>query len=412
MTSDFWKICYAESIYILSSRILIAIITLYFLNSDSVWLSSCFLFFYFTSKSVFGIFLAHKFEKLEKKRILTQLILLFIGVSLLTIIVKSTSVSSLIFIFISVGIGFVDSFFTPVVNAFIPAIVDNILIDEAFRKIFLIQALNNLFGIAIGMAGYGSIGFTNMIWVIIVSALISLIILISLNNKGRSFSSSEEKISGNNIKNSMAIFISYRFEPWWAFFSMIINMFLAPFSSFVIPYFIVNVAGNNPIMIGLIEGCAAAGAIFSSYYFQKKIELVIGRAQSVIFSFWTIGLCFLLLSFINHIFIWSILTFIMGIAIVMNNVSVESCRSVAIPEKNRVKVQTIHNAFIGAGNPLGLLFTPFIIKNYGCMTALIISAVIIVIAAVFVRFIPLFHELLTCRQEDISNLYEKKYGDL
>ncbi|WP_155399173.1 hypothetical protein [Xenorhabdus bovienii] len=96
--------------------------------------------------------------------------------------------------------------------------MDNVLIDEAFRKIFLIQALNNLFGIAIGMAGYGSIGFTNMIWVIIVSALISLIILISLNNKGRSFSSSEEKISGNNIKNSIAIFISYRFEPWWAFF--------------------------------------------------------------------------------------------------------------------------------------------------------------------------------------------------
>ncbi len=73
MTSDFWKICYAESIYILSSRILIAIITLYFLSSDSVWLSSYFLFFYFTSKSVFGIFLAHKFEKLEKNEYLLNL---------------------------------------------------------------------------------------------------------------------------------------------------------------------------------------------------------------------------------------------------------------------------------------------------------------------------------------------------
>ncbi|OTA21031.1 MFS transporter [Xenorhabdus beddingii] len=411
MTSDFWKVRYAESLYILSSRIFIAIVTLYLLRSDSIWLSSYFLFFYFMSKSLFGIFFAHKFEKSEKKRFLIQLIFLFIGISLATIMFNSMKISSLIFMFIVIGIGFVEAFFVPVVNAFIPAIVENNAIVEVFRKTFLIQSVNNLFGIAIGMVGYQSIGFENMIWSIVMLSLISLIILISLDCKGAPFFS-EQSFPNNSLKDSIAIFMNYRFEPWWAFCSMIINMFLVSFSSLIIPYFIVKIAEGKPISMGLIEGCAAGGAIFSSCYFQKKVESIIGKAQCVIFSFFMIGFCFFLLSFTHEIFIWSLLAFVMGMAIVMNNVSVESSRSIAIPEKNRVKIQTIHNALIGIGNPLGLLFIPFIMTNYGYIFTLIISSSIVIVVAIFVRFIPLFYELLTSTQDDIANLYEKKYGDL
>ncbi|MBD2783823.1 MFS transporter [Xenorhabdus sp. DI] len=411
MTRDFWKIRYAESIYILSSRIFISIITLYLLRSGNVWLSSYFLFFYFMSRSVFGLFFAHKFEKSEKKQLLIQLILFFMGISLTAIIIKSLTITPLIFIFISIGIGFVEAFFIPVVNAFIPSIVDNDFIVEAFRKTFLIQASNNLFGIAIGMLGYQSIGFENMMWVIVVLSLISFIILLSLDCKGQSISF-EKSPADYNIKKSIAIFMRYRFEPWWALSSMIINMFLASFSSLIIPYFIVKIAGGNPISVGLIEGCAAGGAIFSSCYLQQKVETIIGKARCVIFSLFIIGLCFFLLAFSHYIFIWSILAFFMGMAIVMNNISVESNRSIAIPEKNRVKIQTIHNALIGFANPLGLLLTPFIITHYGYRVSLIISSLIVMMIAISVRFIPLFYELLTRKQEDIINLYEKKYGDL
>ncbi|MDC9594071.1 MFS transporter [Xenorhabdus sp. IM139775] len=411
MTRDFWKIRYSESIYILSSRIFISIMTLYLLRSGNVWLSSYFLFFYFISKSVFGLFFAHKFEKSEKKQLLIKLILFFMGISLTAIIIKYLTIHPLIFIFVSIGMGFVESFFIPVVNAFIPAIVDNNFIVEAFRKTFLIQASNNLFGIAIGMGGYQSIGFENMMWVIVVLSSISFIILLSLNCTDKPVFL-ENPPSEYNIKKSISLFIRYRFEPWWAFSSMLINMFLASFSSLIIPYFIVKIAGGTPISVGLIEGCAAGGAIFSSCYLQKKIEKIIGKDRCVVFSFFIIGLCFFLLAFSHYIFIWNILAFFMGMAIVMNNISVESSRSIAIPEKNRVKIQTIHNALIGFANPLGLLLTPFIITHYGYRVSLIISALTILIIAIFVRFIPLFYELLTSRQEDITNLYEKKYGDL
>ncbi|PHM45032.1 MFS transporter [Xenorhabdus mauleonii] len=411
MTSDFWKIRYGESIYILSSRIFISVMTLYLLHDDNVWLSSCFLAIYFLSKSVFGFFLAHKFEQLGKKRLLTQLIFLFICMLLTTMLLKSLSVSLLALIPIAIGVGFVEAFFSPVVNAFIPTIVDKNFITEAFRKTFLIQASNNLFGIAIGMGAYQWVGFENMIWAIILLSLASLVILHSISCKGIPVSSSPPP-SSNNMKNSIAIFMGYRFEPWWAFSSMVVNMFLVSFSSFIIPYFIIKVVGGEPVTIGLIEGCAAGGAIFSSCYLQKKIEPIIGKSRSVILSFFAIGICFLLFSFTNHIGIWSILAFIIGIAIVMNNVSIESSRSIAIPERNRVKVQTIHNAFIGIGNPLGLLLTPFMIANYGYVSALIVSASVIIVISIFIRFIPLFYELLAHEQDDIADLYEREYGGL
>ncbi|WP_323866126.1 MFS transporter [Xenorhabdus cabanillasii] len=409
--SDFLKVRYSESIYILSSRILISIVTLYFLNNNSVWLSSYFLFSYFMSRSAFGIFLAHALEKKEKKKTLIVLMLLFISMSLFAIVINSIDINNFSFILIAMGVGFIDSFFISIVNAFIPSIVDNKMIEMSFRQTFLIQASNNLFGIALGMAGYESMGITNMMWGITGASFIVILILSSLKNKGKHTYSGKAD-THNNINKTIKVFIGYRFEPYWALASLLINMSLAPFSSLIIPYFVVKVAGDKPIMIGVIEGCAAAGAIFSSYYFQKKAELLIGKARSVILSFGILGLCFLLLSVVCHIFIWCFLAFLMGMVIIINNVCIESSRAIAIPEKNRVKVQVMHNACIVIGNPLGLLITPFLITNYGYTAALMVYALIVILVAIFIRFIPLFNELLSKNQEDIINLYEIKYGDL
>ncbi|WP_319924916.1 hypothetical protein [Xenorhabdus littoralis] len=363
------------------------------------------------SRSVFGIFFAHSFEKREKKKTLMTLILLFISILLFAIAIGSININGFFFIIIAMGIGFIDSLFISIVNAFIPSIVDNKMIEKSFRQTFLIQASNNLFGIALGMAGYESIGITNMLWSITGASFIVILILSSLKNKGRYTYSGKSDTHGN-VNKTIKVFIGYRFEPYWALASLLINMSLAPFSSLVIPYFVVKVAGDKPIMIGVIEGCAAAGAIFSSYYFQKKAELLIGKVRSVIISFGVLGLCFLLLSIVCHVFIWCLLAFLMGMVIIINNVCIESSRAIAIPEKNRVKVQVMHNACIVIGNPLGLLITPFLITNYGYTAALMAYSLIVILVAIFIRFIPLFNELLSKNQEDIINLYEKKYGDL
>ncbi|PHM72395.1 MFS transporter [Xenorhabdus sp. KJ12.1] len=411
MVSDFLKVRYSESLYILSSRILISIVTLYFLSYSGVWLSSYFLFSYFMSKSVFGVFLAHRFEKKEKKKTLMGLMVLFISASLLAVLINLTNINSATFILIAIIIGFVDSLFIPVVNAFIPSIIDIKMIETSFRQTFLIQASNNLFGIAIGMVGYEFIGITNMMWIITGVSFIVIFILSLLKNKG-SYVYFGEDNHHNNIKKTIKLFIGYRFEPYWALASLLINMSLAPFSSLIIPYFVINVSGEKPVMIGVIEGCAAAGAIFSSYFFQKKTELLIGKARSVILSFGTLGGVFLLLSVVNHVFCWCVLAFLMGVFIIMNNVCIESSRAIAIPEKHRVKVQTMHNTCIVIGNPLGLLITPFLITNYGYTIALVAYSIISVLVAIFIRFIPLFHELLANNPEDVVNLYEIKYGDL
>ncbi|CDG20876.1 Major facilitator superfamily (Mfs_1) transporter [Xenorhabdus poinarii G6] len=411
MTSDFLKVRYSEALYTLSSRILISIVTLYFLSHDNIGLSSYFLFSYFVSRSSFGIFLAHKFEKKEKKKTLMGLIALFISISLSAILISSINITVFSYILIAIGVGFTDSFFISVVNAFIPSIVDHKMMAASFRLTFLIQASNNLFGIALGIAGYQFIGIINMMWVITGASFIVVIILFSLKNKGCYIYSGKDPVS-DNIKKTIKIFMRYRFEPYWALASLLINMSLTPFSSLIIPYFVVNVDGGKPIIIGAIEGCAAAGAIFSSCYFQKKAELMIGKARSVILSFSILGGCFLLLSFVHHVVIWCILAFLMGTVIIMNNVCIEASRAIAIPEKNRVKVQSMHNACIVIGNPLGLLITPFLITHYGYPIALMDYSLIVILVAIFIRFIPLFNELLAKNPEDVVNLYEIKYGDL
>ncbi|MDC9582538.1 MFS transporter, partial [Xenorhabdus sp. PR6a] len=164
------------------------------------------------------------------------------------------------------------------------------------------------------------------------------------------------------------------------------------------------------IFIGLIEGCAALGAITSSLYIQQKAEHFIGKSKVVIVSFFTLSFSFLMLSLSVNVWAWSVLVFFMGVVIVMNNVSVEASRSIAIPEEHRVKIQTIHNCIIGLGNPFGLLVIPYIVSKYSYSTALIFSCISVFLVAVFVKFIPMFDVLLD-NDRDVSNLYKHTYGD-
>lgn len=410
MKTDFWKLRSSEALYILSSRIIVAAMTLHLLNSYSIWLSSAFLFTYFITKSLAGILLSHRLEAFPKKHLLMILTVFFIFIVLASIFCAPLlETSSKIVLPVAAGIGFVDSFYASVVNAFIPEVVEKKDIDDAFRKTFLMQAYVDLFGIALGMTGYTLLGLKTILEIILAGAFIVLMIQNIIIHKGNA-SIIIPSNSKNSIVNSLSLFFHYRFEPWWALSSLIINLFLVPFSSFMIPYVIVKISAGSPIFIGLIEGCAAAGAITSSFWVQKKAEQAIGKSRVVILSFFILSLAFLMLSLSTNILAWSLLAFMMGMAIVMNNVSVEASRSVAIPEENRVKIQTIHNCIIGIGNPFGQLIVPYVVSKYTYSTALLVSCISIFIVAVFVRFIPHFNVLLD-NDSDVSNLYKYTYGD-
>ncbi|MDC9583332.1 hypothetical protein PSI15_17650, partial [Xenorhabdus sp. PR6a] len=170
----------------------------------------------------------------------------FIFIVLLsTISIPSLGFSSKIILPVAAGIGFIDSFYASVVNAFIPDVVEKNDIDDAFRKTFLMQASVDLFGTALGMTGYTLLRLTSIFWIILVGACIALLIQKFIFHKGYGqviFSKNKK----SNIVNSLSIFFHYRFEPWWALLSLIINFFLVPFSSFVIPYVIIKISTESP----------------------------------------------------------------------------------------------------------------------------------------------------------------------
>ena len=411
MKSDFWKLRSSEALYTLSSRVFVAVITLHLLNDGNLWLSPAFLFTYAIIKSLAGIFVGHRLEAFPKKYSLMILTSLFILIVLTSMICASSQgFSGPLVLPVAAGLGFVDSFYTSIVNAFIPSIVEKKDVGDAFRKTFMLQAFVDLFGIALGMTGYSLFGMMAIFQGILATACSVLVIQKLITHHGY-YSGSSSPHSKSSIIKSLSVFFHYRFEPWWALSSLIINFFLVPFSSYMIPYVIVKISAEHPIFIGVIEGCAASGAMASSLYIQKQFDQFIGKARTVIVSFFTLSLAFLMLSLSTDIISWAVLAFLMGAAIVMNNVSVEERRSLAIPEKHRVKIQTIHNCIISLGTPAGLLIVPYIVSKQGYSTALIFSCVSILIVAVFVRFIPLFNALLA-NNSNVSDLYQQTYGDL
>lgn len=135
----------------------------------------------------------------------------------------------------------------------------------------MIQAFIDLFGIALGMTGYSLFGMMAIFQGILATACIVLVIQKLITHHGY-YSVSSSSHSKSSIIKSLSVFFHYRFEPWWALSSLIINFFLVPFSSFMIPYVIVKISSENPIFIGVIEGCAASGAMASSFYIQKSLN--------------------------------------------------------------------------------------------------------------------------------------------
>ncbi|WP_387492584.1 MFS transporter [Photorhabdus sp. RM96S] len=411
LNDDFWKIRSSEALYILSSRIIVALVTLSLIKSNQLILSSYFLFVYFLSRTISGLALSHLFDQLDKKKILVVLNLIFIFLTIYYLYNISYGGEIYFFFIISIILGLIDALYSPVVNAYIPFIVSKHELDEAYRKTFLLQASLNVFGIGLGMAGYEVIGIINMTWTLCGLIFLSVCILYGVKNRGTGILQKKED-NPSSALNSMRLFFRYRFEPYWALSSLLVNMILVPFSSLVIPYFVESVKHSSAIVIGIIEASAAIGAICSSVFFQSYFEKIYGKARTVICSFFMIGLCLVGLSlFISHI-IWCLLAFLIGVSVVLNNVSIESSRSIAIPERHRVKIQTVHTAFIGLGNPFGFILFSMIIEKWNYSVVLLIGGFLICVVSLLLKYIPMFDDLLSKDKEEIDSIYDKNYGDL
>ncbi|WP_036771597.1 MFS transporter [Photorhabdus australis] len=411
LNDDFWKIRSSEALYILSSRIIVALVTLSLIKNNQIILSSYFLFFYFFSRTISGLALSHLFDRLDKKKILVVLNIIFLSLTLYYLYNIIHGGTIYFFFVISIILGLIDALYSPVVNAYIPFIVSKHELDEAYRQTFLLQASLNVFGIGLGMAGYEVIGIINMIWALCGLIVLSVCILYGINNPGAGVLQKQED-NPSSALNSLRLFFRYRFEPYWALSSLLVNMILVPFSSLVIPYFVESVKHSSAIMIGIIEASAAVGAICASVFFQSYFEKIYGKARTVICSFFMIGLCLISLSLFISYIIWCLLAFLIGVSIVMNNVSIESSRSIAIPERHRVKIQTIHTAVIGLGNPFGFILFSMIIEKWNYSVLLIIGGSLVCIIALLLKYIPMFDDLLSKDKEEIDSIYDKNYGDL
>lgn len=405
---EFWKLRSAEALYLLASRVFIAVISLIMIAQSEYYNSALFLFTFFFLRSALGFFISGKLESFNKKKILISLASIFLFICLVMYMALHVNTVNLpLIIVIAFGLAGVDSLFIAMIDAYIPLVVSRDKLEAAYRKTFLIQSIIDVFGIAIGMAGLEAFGINNLILSLLPTSLLCIVVLFSLytiNHIDRT-----ERYSRLKLAESIKLFFHYRFEPGWALLSLMVNMILLPFSMMVIPFYVNQVIRQSAIYIGVIEAAASLGVIFSSLMIHKVVSRVIGQRRTVSIAFMLIGLCLSVLCYTDNMLAWILSAFLIGVAIVLNNVTIESRRSRMIPEQHRVKIQTIHHASINLANPVGFLIIGLFLSYNQYSYFILGGGIVIFLLSFAVYLVPDFSIIIS---DDHTSLnYNDLYGE-
>lgn len=405
---EFWKLRIAEGLYLVNSRVMVSILVLMLISGTQYYTSSTFLFCFFLTRSLCGIFIGNRFEHHKKKTVLLALSSLFCLLAMaLGVLYSYQQLTILTLPLIAIILAFIDSIFSSVVDAYIPLVVQKTELENAYRKTFIMQAFIDLFGLALGMTGIALIGYENVMMIIIASAALSVFMLGLLNNIDDI--DDVKSYQRFDVVRSLKLFFHYKFEPRWALLSLSCNMILLPFSMMVIPYFVSHVVQKSPIYIGVIEACASLGVLLASLYLHKKVSRILGNTNTISLAFVLIGLPLVVLAYQPSIAIWLLCAFVIGASIVLNNVTMESKRASIIPKEHRVKIQTMHNAFINLANPIGFLITGLFLAKADYFYFLLIGGLLITSLSVVVRLIPKFKIIAENADENLS--YKDIYGE-
>ena len=399
---QFIKIKVAETYYLTLTRILLAVGVWFSLKTDGL---SPILFsvVFFSSRVTFGGLFPRLPDAVKKETLL--LLCQFLGLTSLILfyLFKDIEAYSLIVIpFILLG--FIDAYYAPTVNALIPDLVAKDKIPRAYRISFFMGSLANTVGLALGFLGYEY--FNNMEMLAIYLLLGTIFTIVSIRNSSHSFDVNYPVLLSNPIK-SFAAFSRIRFEVEWSIGSLIINLVVVAFSAYLIPVAVESIFKESPVFIGFMEGCISIGVILGALFFHSFLSVRINDRILVLGSLALISVCFFTYAFALDMYAWLIISVIVGVAIVLNNTTIESKRSVAIVKEHRGMFQTIHSLIIQAGIPFGLLISYFASLAFDVKTTLIAGGALLLLVVLYLASSRSVTHFLNVSSTEIEGYYER-----
>ena len=394
------KIKVAETYYLTLTRILLAVGVWFSLKTDGL---SPILFsvVFFSSRMIFGGLFPRLPDAIKKETLLFLCQILGLTSLILFYLFKDIEAYSLIVIpFILLG--FIDAYYASTVNALIPDLVAKAKIPRAYRISFFVGSVANTVGLALGFLGYEY--FNNMEMLAIYLPLGIILTFVSVRKRSHSYNVDFPVLLSSPIKNFSA-YSRIRFEVEWSIGSLIINSVFVAFTTYLIPFAVESIFKKSPVFIGFMEGSISIGVILGALTIHSYLSARINDRILVLGSLTLISVCFFTYASALDMYAWLVISVIIGVAIVLNNTTIESKRSIAIEKEHRGMFQTIHSLIIQAGIPIGLLIAYFASMTLDVKTTLIAGGTVLLLVVLYLASRKSVTRFLNVSSTEIEGYY-------
>jgi len=408
MPINFFFIRIGELLISLSSRMVIGGLSWYCMSvlTDAA-LASMLYGGYFIAKLMFGLIFSPLGDAYNKKMLLMISACVACLASTIMLIGIHINTSIIWFVIGGAMIALSDSYLAGMVNAILPDILPKTLLEKAYQHTFLLQSVASIVGIASGVTAIETFGLSFIITLSLILTSVAVLCFIAIKYVAVN---DKSKLTGHyvsDIVEGVELSLRYKTELYWNIISALSNLAIVPLVTIIIPYFVLNIASKKSIFIATLELSLTLGVFIAATYLHPQLSKKLPKMKLVQAAFVGISVSIAVLALSDNLLVWHLGLLMLGTSIVINNISVESTRAIAIPQQYRARLQIVHQTFIQSSVPLG--FYLLSLAEGAINIALILS----VFSAMFFLFvflipcIPNMKLLLRLHHDNLEGAYER-----
>jgi len=160
---------------------------------------------------------------------------------------------------------------------------------------------------------------------------------------------------------------------------LIINFFMAPLT-IIVTYMSESIFDVGAAGLGFISSALAVGALCGS--FMIKFNLFKNKYKMVVMGYILVGIALLIMVITLHYYTTIVAVLILGVGLCLASVGLNTLYQTMIPKEMMGRVLSQVSMLLGASIPLGQVFGCVIITHFSLTIVLIVSGIIVLIAAV------------------------------
>ncbi len=410
MPKSFFLVRVGELFTALSTRMIVGGLSWYCISvlSDAAMASTLYGGFYLF-KLLFGVLLSPLGDWFNKKSLLIVCAATLLGASSLMLVGVYSGFALVTIVIGVLMIAFGDSYLSGLVNAIIPEIVPKELVERAYQNTFVLQSMANILGIAMGVTTIEAFGISFILVLAIVLSGISIVLFTIVTYA--KVSSTKKDFVSYSIDIAEGVKLSYRYktEFYWNLISSLSNLAVVPLIAILVPYYVSMVVGKPALFVASLELSLTIGVFLAATYVQPFLSKRYSKIALVQAAFVGIAMSMALLALSDSLVAWHLGLMMLGASIVINNISIESVRAVAIQQEYRARLQVVHQLFIQSSIPLGFYIFSFRGNQDNLVMILYAFSAMFLLFCFLIPKIPKMRQLLSRSTATLDGAYADLY---